>query len=206
MLYAQARSYLPAGAQIVDLGCGEAPYRATLTALGFKYFGADLGGDAELLIDGSGRVSLPTASVDAILSIQVLEHVPDLAAYLGEARRLLVDDGWLLLSTHGTWLYHPHPEDHRRWTRPGLIAELRRHGFDTEECQPIAGPLATTTIIRLTGYVYILKKIPLVGWFLARFLACLMNWRAVLEDRVTPKSVREDNACVYLIRARKCPL
>jgi hypothetical protein len=132
--------------------------------------------------------------------------VPDLAEYLGEARRLLVGDGWLLLSTHGTWLYHPHPEDHRRWTRPARISELWRHGFDTEECQPIAGPLATTTIIRQTGDVYIVKMIPLVAWFLARFLARLMNWRAVLEDRVTPKSVREDNAFVHLMRARKCPL
>ena len=60
----------------------------------------------------------------AVLSAQVLEHVADLDAYCAEIRRLLREDGTLLLSTHGNWLYHPHPEDHRRWTRTGLALDL----------------------------------------------------------------------------------
>jgi len=148
-------------------------------------------------------VALPAGSAGAVLSVQVLEHVRDLDGYLGEAARLLGPDGRLILSTHGTWLYHPHPEDHRRWTRTGLITDLEARGFVVEELLPIAGPLATTTLIRLTGFVFLLRKLPLLGGLLAGGLAVIMNLRAWLEDRITPAQIRLDNACIYLVRARK---
>jgi len=116
---------------------------------------------------------------------------------------LLRDDGILLLSTHGTWLYHPHPGDYRRWTRPGLIDELGRRGLAVERTISLVGPLATTTLIRLTGFAFMLRRVPLVGWFLAGVLTVLMNLRAMVEDKVTPRSYRDDNACVYFVTARK---
>ncbi|MFW1494634.1 methyltransferase domain-containing protein, partial [Vibrio parahaemolyticus] len=79
-----------------------------------------------------------------VVSFQVLEHVRDVGCYLNEARRVLNTGGRLLLSTHGTWLYHPHPEDHRRWTRLGLIDELATYGFEVTDCVPVVGPLAWT--------------------------------------------------------------
>jgi len=79
---------------------------------GLIYQGADIG-SADIIIQESGRVDTADASADLVLSFQVLEHVRDVGQYLGEALRILRDDGWLILSTHGTWLYHPHPEDHR---------------------------------------------------------------------------------------------
>jgi hypothetical protein len=122
--------------------------------------------------------------------------------YLSEARRVLRDNGWMMLSTHGTWLYHPHPEDHRRWTRQGLVAEISAHGFDIVECVPVVGPLAWTTIVRLTCACYALKKIPLIGPATAGLLSLAMNFRAWVEDALTPEWVRKDNACVYLVLAR----
>jgi len=84
------------------------------------------------------------------VSFQVLEHVRDIDTYLKEAGRVLRDDGLMLLSTHGTWLYHPHPEDHRRWTREGLIGEIARRGFQVTDCIAVVGPLAWTSMVRLT--------------------------------------------------------
>lgn len=191
------------GAQLVDLGCGAMPYRTLLLQAGIQYLGADIDGKADLLIDRNGRVPLDPASSDAILSIQVLEHVSDLDAYCSEIHRLLRDDGILLLSTHGSWLYHPHPGDYRRWTRPGLVDELGRRGLAVESTISLVGPLATTTLIRLTGFAFMLRRLPYVGWFLANVLAVLMNLRALLEDKVTPRSFSEENACVYFVTARK---
>jgi SAM-dependent methyltransferase len=199
----QIEQRLPRGAQLVDLGCGAMPYRAMMLHAGVRYLGADIDGKGELLIDRNGQVPLDSASSDAILSIQVLEHVPDLDAYCAEIRRLLRDDGMLLLSTHGTWLYHPHPGDYRRWTRSGLADELGRRGLKVEETISVVGPLATTTLIRLTGFAFVLRQLPLAGPFLAGVLAVLMNLRAMLEDKVTPRSFRDDNACVYFVTARK---
>jgi len=207
MLAAQAGAHLPQGALMVDLGCGDMPYADLMRGIGLDYRPADIdvedAGSGKLAIDAAGRVPLPDGCAGAVLSVQVLEHVADLDAYCAEMARLLAADGTLLLSTHGNWLYHPHPTDFRRWTRTGLALDLEMRGFVVEEMLAIAGPLATTTLIRLTGFAFVLRKVPLVGGFLAGVLAVVMNLRAVLEDRLTPAQMQKDNACVYLLRARK---
>ena len=203
LIAAEAAAHIRPGALVVDYGCGDMPYASTLRALGFDYRGADLGDGADLAIAADGGVPLPAHCAGAVLSVQVLEHVADLDAYCAESHRLLADDGVLLLSTHGTWLYHPHPEDHRRWTRTGLQLDLESRGFRVEQCHAIVGPLATTTLIRLTGYGVLLRRLPLIGGLLARGLALVMNLRALVEDRLTPAQIRADNACVYLVLARK---
>jgi SAM-dependent methyltransferase len=189
------------GKVAIDLGCGSAPYRSVFAARGMIYRGADIGG-GEIRIDGNGRVDAEDGSADLVLSFQVLEHVRDVGRYLGEARRILRESGWLVLSTHGTWLYHPHPEDHRRWTREGLLAELASHGFETYECVPVLGPLAWTTTLRLICGYQVCLRIPLVGRALASVLALIMNGRGYLENMITPDWVRRDNACVYVTLSR----
>lgn len=189
------------GGTAVDFGCGTQPYRSIFTSRGMIYRGADLiGGD--VLIDGHGHVALDAGCADLVLSFQVLEHVADVGRYLREALRLLGPGGCLLLTTHGTWPYHPHPEDHRRWTRQGLLAELATHGFDTTACIPVVGPFAYATVLRLTCATYALRRVPIAGSALAGALALLMNLRGWLEDRLTPEWVRADNACVYVTLSR----
>jgi SAM-dependent methyltransferase len=190
------------GMAVLDFGCGHRPYEAIFTSAGAHYLGADFTGRPDVVIDASGRLPAQDNSVDLLLSFQVLEHVRDLGTYFSEARRVLRQDGWMMLSTHGTWFYHPHPEDHRRWTRPGLVSEMSRHGFHVVEYIPVVGPLAWTTIIRLTCGCYALRKIPVVGRAIGGLLAVVMNLRALLEDLITPAWVKNDNACVYLMLAR----
>jgi SAM-dependent methyltransferase len=190
------------GATALDFGCGSKPYEAIFTAAGVRYLGADFDGRGDLAVDAAGHLKVQNQSADLVLSFQVLEHVRDLRTYFAEARRVLRPDGSLILSTHGTWLFHPHPEDHRRWTRQGLCAEIADHGFEVIDCVPVVGPLAWTTIVRLTCACYALRRIPLVGRTMSRLLALVMNARAWLEDIITPDWVKNDNACVYLVLAR----
>ncbi len=189
--------------RIIDFGCGTQPYRGLFEERGGTYEGADFDTGAALHIRADGTISAPDNIADFVTSFQVLEHVRDLRCYLSEARRILRPDGEIILSTHGTWLFHPHPEDHRRWTRMGLIGELASNGWEVTYCKSLVGPLAFTTLIRLTGFSFALRKIPIVGPFICAPLALLMNVRALLEDALTPRSIRDDNACVYLVRARK---
>jgi SAM-dependent methyltransferase len=189
------------GKVAIDLGCGSEPYRSIFAARGLIYRGADIAG-GDLRIDAQGRVDAADGSADLVLSFQVLEHVRDVGQYLGEARRILRERGWLILSTHGTWLYHPHPEDHRRWTREGLLAELASHGFETTQCIPVLGPLAWTTMLRLICGYQLCLRVPLIGRALASVLAVIMNGRSYLENLITPDWVRRDNACVYVTLSR----
>jgi SAM-dependent methyltransferase len=190
-----------AGATAVDLGCGSQPYRPIFDAHGITYRGADLDG-ADIRIHESGRVELADASASLVLSFQVLEHVRDVPQYLAEALRIVRADGWLILSTHGTWLYHPHPEDHHRWTRQGLLAELAANGFETTECVSVVGPLGWSTMVRLTCGYQACRRLPLIGRPLASLLALIMNARGYLEELLTPEWVRRDNGCVYVTLSR----
>lgn len=199
----QLRRSVGRGARLLDFGCGSMPYRRMVEDHGADYVGADFDAEGALTIGRDGSLPVEDASVDAVLSVQVLEHVRDLDRYLGEAGRVLKKEGVLLLSTHGTWLYHPHPEDHRRWTRTGLVADIEARGFAVQDIEAIAGPLATTTLIRLAGYAHFLRRIPFAGGAMAGLLAVVMNLRAWAEDKITPAALTRDNGCIYMTRCVK---
>ena len=132
------------GYAVLELGCGNRPYQRTVGDMGGRYEGADLEGNAhaEYLIGSDGRVAaVVDGSYDIVISAQVLEHVPDPAAYLAEARRLLKPGRWLILSTHGIWLYHPVPTDYWRWTGAGLQKTLTDAGFEVVRFEGLIGML-----------------------------------------------------------------
>lgn len=193
------------GLVALDFGCGDRPYQRLVESHGIQYVGADLDGTPDITIAGDGTLDAPAAEYDLLLSFQVLEHVRDLDTYFAEARRVLRPGGQMLLSTHGTWLYHPHPGDYRRWTREGLLQEISSHGFEVIECRPVVGPLAWTTIIRITAIAHFLRAIPGIGRVVADAATLAANARARLEDAVTPASITADNACVYVTLSRLAP-
>lgn len=189
---------------IVDLGCGDCPYEILFRQAGCEsYIRCDMSGNVDVVVEPGQQLDLPANLADVVVSFQVLEHVWDLDWYLGEARRLLRPGGVLLLSTHGNWLYHPHPTDYRRWTQDGLVQELTSRGYQIEQIEALVGPLAWTTQFRLLGIREVLKKIPLIGPAFLIPIASLMNVRMILEDAITPSRIRQDNACIYAVVARK---
>jgi SAM-dependent methyltransferase len=191
------------GAAVLDFGCGDRPYEPWFAAAGARYAGADIDGAHEVAIRPDGTLAAADGAFDLVASFQVLEHVWDLAVYLGEARRALKPGGHLLLSTHGTWFYHPHPGDYRRWTGEGLRREVEAHGFELLAMVPVVGPLAWTSILRSFGLAYALRRVPLAGNALCAAATALYNLRAWLEDAITPEEVRAQNACVYVTLFRR---
>ena len=191
------------GARVLDFGCGTRPYEPWFAAAGAQYSGADIDAAHEVRIDEDGRLSCAEGAYDLVASFQVLEHIWNLDAYLGEARRVLRPQGRLLLSTHGSWLYHPHPGDYRRWTAEGLQREVESRGFRLERMEPVVGPLAWTTVFRSIGVAHALKRIPLAGPPLTAAAAILFNARAWLEDRITPRAITAVNACTYIALFRR---
>ena len=191
------------GARVLDFGCGTRPYEAWFAAAGAQYRGADIDAAHEVRIGEDGRLDCADGEYDLVASFQVLEHVWDIDTYLGEARRALRAEGRLLLSTHGSWLYHPHPRDYRRWTAEGLQREIESRGFHLERMEPVVGPLALTTIFRSLGVAHVLKPLPLVGPALAALGAVFFNAQAWVEDRITPRAITAVNACTYIALFRR---
>jgi len=194
---------LSVGQHIVDIGCGDCPYKPIFLAHGCKYIGCDIEGEADIKMEIEKPIPLPDNSFDGVVSFQVLEQVWDLDWYLGECYRLLKPGGWLLLSTHGNWLYHPHPTDYRRWTKDGLSLEISSRGFRLETVNSVVGPLAWTTQFRLLGYYVALQKLGILGSIILVPLACIMNLRMIVEDWITPAAIRDTNASVYVTLSRK---
>jgi len=188
----------PAGGTVVDFGCGDSPYRGLFEKKGLKYVACDLGEPADVVFEIGKPIPLPDNSADVVVSFQVLEHVWELEWYLGECRRLLKPGGKFLISTHGVWLYHPHPGDYRRWTRTGLIRELEESGFKVSKTVGLVGPLAWTLQVRLLGVHQVLSKIPVLGSILFVPVVLWMNLRIAMEDAITPKSITLDHASIYM--------
>ncbi len=116
---------------VFDYGCGGAPY-AELFAGCRSYVRADIvpGPRVDRLLGADGLTRERDAGYDWVFSTQVLEHVPDPAAYLRECHRLLRPGGNLLLTTHGLFPEHGCPFDFQRWTADGLVRAARTAGFD----------------------------------------------------------------------------
>jgi SAM-dependent methyltransferase len=192
-----AAAGLSPGDVVVDYGCADVPYRDLFE--GVTYRPADLPGnpEAELELRPDGSVPLPDGCCRLVLSTQVLEHVPDPAAYLAESFRLLEPGGSLALTTHGLMYLHRDPTDYWRWTCDGLARVITDAGYDVVELRGILGLVPAALQLMQDGMG---SKVPrrLRKPYVAAFQALIS-----LTDRRTSDSARNDNALVFAVLARK---
>jgi SAM-dependent methyltransferase len=160
------RATLLEPATVLDAGCGNGRLLAALAADGHRAIGVDL------LADGLDRARrwapgacvarasvdrLPFADMafDAVVLLDVLEHVDDRAA-LAEVRRVLRRRGALIVSVPaGPWLWSYRDEDAghlRRYSRAGLRGLLADEGFGVERLRSYqALLLPVLAVARLRG-------------------------------------------------------
>jgi SAM-dependent methyltransferase len=192
-------TFVPPNTTLLDLGCGDMPYRAVFAPIVARYVGADLPRNplAEAHLDESGRVFMADQSVDIVLSSQVLEHVPSPADYLREVHRLLRPAGTLILSTHGYWMYHPDPTDFWRWTRDGLVRQIEAAGFKVESAKGVMNLAASGLQLFQDGTSAALPRLLQPVFFY------LMNRTMAIVDRLGSDASRDRDASVFVVRARK---
>ena len=157
-----ARS-LPANAVVLDAGAGECPH-STLFAH-TRYVKLDRGiGDHTWdysRIDVQGDVcELPfrDAVFDAVVNIQVLEHIKEPGVCVAEMARVLKPGGQLILTTVQDWEIHQHPNDFFRYTRYGLEYLFERAGLKSRV--EALGGLFWNISFRLMALLGFLQK----GW------------------------------------------
>jgi len=120
---------------VVDLGCGNMPYRNYTKAK--KYIGVDRqGGDVT-----SDVLNTPLKSnyADTVISTQVLEHVTDPQQLFKECYRILKPGGYLILTAPMNWPIHDVSKDYWRFTEFGLIHLAKVAGFKVIDCRPLDG-------------------------------------------------------------------
>lgn len=97
---------------------------------------ARLGGSGEIAFEDVTRLSMPDASQDVVLSCDVLEHVPDYRAALGEFARVLRRGGRLLAT-------FPFTDRSDTVTRASVLADggIQHHLPPEYHGDPIGGPV-----------------------------------------------------------------
>jgi len=154
------------GERVLDLGCGSGRFVAALLDAGTDAVGVEL---AEAALERArrnvpgaefhalgpdGEIPLEDASVDLVWCSEVLEHVPDTAGLLSEARRVLRTGGRLLVTTPSHDLprralialarfdahFDPLGQHVRFYSRRSLKRVLESFAFEEVHLTSIGGP------------------------------------------------------------------
>jgi SAM-dependent methyltransferase len=133
---AQAAQSLPAGALVLDAGAGECPH-ATLFAH-TRYIKLDRGIGDKLwdyskvdVLGDIGALPFRDGVFDAVVNIQVLEHLREPGTSIAEMARVLKPGAQLILTTVQCWEIHQHPNDFFRFTRYGLEYLFDKAGLES---------------------------------------------------------------------------
>ncbi len=163
-------AHVPAGARVLDVGCGEGWFTAALAEAGREAVGIDVaeeplrrararqpGLDLHCVPAEGGWPTLQDVSFDAVWAGEVIEHVADTAGWLSEVRRVLRSGGALVLSTPAHELltrlalglsgrafaahFDPRSDHLRFYTRRTLVALLEDFGFEQIVTRAVGGSI-----------------------------------------------------------------
>jgi 2-polyprenyl-6-hydroxyphenyl methylase/3-demethylubiquinone-9 3-methyltransferase len=150
------------GRRVLDLGCGKGRFAARLRPAGAEVVGLDV--SAAMLAEGGGlgfgrvrgsarRLPFADASFDAVVAVEVFEHLAEIDRVLDESARVLKPSGvlavvdknagawdarrpWLpslavkwLDERRGRWMYPPGAPVRERWFWPGAFRRALARRF-----------------------------------------------------------------------------
>lgn len=168
--YGQYKVALPlikhhARGRLIDLGCGDMPYRPEVVNQVESYDTLDFQPrSAEVTYVGSveDMSFIPDATYDSAICLEVLEHVPDPFSAAHEIYRILKPGGVLVLSVPHLSRLHDLPHDYYRYTAYGLRHLLGKAGFQVLQVENRGGLLAFLGHQWSIGVLALVWSIPLV--------------------------------------------
>ena len=104
---------------VVNMGCGTTNLHKHMVNVDFVGFP-----HVDILADFAKPLPIKTDSVDAVLSISVLEHIENHRDHVKEIARILKSGGLLFVATPFMYPYHGAPDDYHRWSTSGLKSLL----------------------------------------------------------------------------------
>jgi SAM-dependent methyltransferase len=199
LLGAAARRHLRGfDGRVLDLGCGDSPYRDCLPATAI-HIGVDRVPQRSVDILAAGE-NLPFAdgSFDAAMCTEVIAHSRRPWEVLLELARVVRPGGRLYLTAPFDWhLMTPH--DYYRFTRSGLGVLLGDAGFDVVEVDEVGGLFSSLAgkLIEVTVESLLLEPARRLGVKRGAYMAAAMAalpWNAAavalrpILDRVSTRS------------------
>jgi SAM-dependent methyltransferase len=195
--------------ELLDVGCGSMPFAGVLEDRVTRYVGVDLPGSHDFwgahphVYGLAETLPFRDASFDTLLSVSLLNYLPEPGRMIAEARRLLRPDGILLLEFPQTMPLDDEDRDYFRFTRHGAELLLRANGFEPLEYVPIGSlpaRVGLSTIGALgrlnRGPTRVLTEIPV------RLLYVVVQLASELLDRLF---FNPDEVLAHLVVARRIP-
>lgn len=192
--------------KLLDIGCGEKPYRKIASRYVDEHIGVDhtLTEHSKANIDLMGTAySIPVAdsSFETILCTDVLEHLEKPADAIAEAFRVMKHGGYAIYTVPLFWHLHEEPRDFYRYTRYGLQYLFETNGFEVIEVKALSGFCATFA----QELVYFLEQFRIGGpinplWWLIPPLGIIIQGLAYLLNKFDKS---ESFTAEYIAVARK---
>lgn len=152
---------------LLDLGCGERPYRHLYEHHFTRSIAADY--DVRTVLDvrlDAACLPFKDASVDVLLLSEVIEHLPDINRALKEINRVLKPTGLLLISWPFNYMLHETPNDYARLTEFGMAKLLSENGMHIELMYRRGGAFVLLLVLLeffVTGALESICRLPLLG-------------------------------------------
>jgi SAM-dependent methyltransferase len=177
--------------RVLDAGSGRGSWREVICSNGAIYESIDLaprGGDRPTWVGDVMRMpQVPEGRYDAIVSHQVLEHLPRPWDAVSEFHRVLRPGGSLIVSVPHLSRRHELPHDYFRFTQEGLASLLRDAGFDDIGVQPVGGLLCFLHHQVSCIIPGLFAPLPVIGTLLA-VLNLPLSWLALVGDRILDRT------------------
>lgn len=141
-IYKDIKKKIPAySGNILDIGCGQSPYKFLLNKEQTRYYGIDIIEAAEFgyhnpditAFDGK-NIPFADDTFDGVICTEVLEHVQDFQYLIDEIYRTSKKDAEIIVTVPWSARYHYIPHDYFRYTPSSLKTMFSK--FSNVNVQP----------------------------------------------------------------------
>ena len=126
---------------LLDLGCGVKPFLPLYSKYCSRSVGIDVAASphgthtADIIYDGK-VIPFGDQTFDVVFCTEVMEHVPEPAAFLSEIFRVLKPGGKIIMTTPFLVPLHEEPYDFYRYTKHGIKHLFEKTGFHQTQITP----------------------------------------------------------------------
>lgn len=195
----------------LDIGCADKAIGQYLTNvqehIGLDYYQTVqnwYGTSPDIFGDGQ-QLPIASNSIDTVLLLDVLEHLPNPDACIAEAQRVLKPGGKALIQVPFIYPLHDEPLDFQRWTTHGLHQLASHHNFQIIDSRCEGGLFETPALLfnialAKTLLNWVTKKHPiLILGILIPPAILMVNTLCWFFELVTPKDKMMPHSYLHIL-------